>query len=577
MRDDSHTFFYVGLAVVASILLHIAFWQVAARIQISPFEAKPSSVARKDRPVNVKAIDLKTLVEHKVKTPDKLKERLLLEQEKKLVNLFRDQKLLEKPKPLLKPRLTGLGKNLLKKAEEQKPRDPINDTLGIAPKTSPLPEIVAIRTKDLPVERSMSNRHLIPEMERQALKGPKTPSIASSGPGGTGMGNPKEIGLGMRLGAPKRHFTELPPLPIVTGPGTASGNQDEGGPNTLTEAPLVLDPMLRVNVRLYRDPDSHEGYFAVEIAADMQADSLPNIPKDILFLVDSSGSIGREKLWHFRRGMEMVLDYLQPEDRYNIVAFREKPKPLFDNFVPVSNTNIRYAHKFISDLESEGKTDVYAGVAPYVTVQRTNKERPYLIFMLSDGRTTTGHELANNEFIRRVTNENNSAACIFSFSAGENTNLFLMDYLSYKNRGFSLHEPTLDDTAVSFTGYAGGLSDIIVADLACRITGNLQEDVYPRELPHLFRGHPLTVYGKVPSSVNNIGIQVKGRDASGNTQELVLDMDLRDAEKAPASLATQWAAQKIYYLISEWTLRNDQAIRKEIDELAARFNIIVPY
>jgi hypothetical protein len=123
----------------------------------------------------------------------------------------------------------------------------------------------------------------------------------------------------------------------------------------------------------------------------------------------------------------------------------------------------------------------------------------------------------------------------------------------------------------------GGLSDVVVADLSCRITGNLQEDIYPRQLQHLFRGHALTVYGKVPPKAKALGIQVKGRNRQGKAEELVLSFDLADATKVGAELATAWAAQKIYYLIGEWTVTGDEALRKEIAVLANQYSILVPY
>jgi len=566
---------YLALAIVGSIIVHVALWQVANLVQMQALD-ELSPIERPDRRVHVKSVDLRELVRQRLPPQEEIRERILREQEQQLHALFQKEHLVVPPKtPDLKPQLTGLGRDLLKKVVTMAKPQAGDGGQGVAPRSSPPPEILAIKARELPPQRDMGERSLIPEIDRQLLVGTLVSSIATSNPG-TGVGSPEGVGIGMRLGLPSRPMTELPPLPAsVARPVQHPARPVD--PQTLTQPANLLDPLLRVNVRTWWEPKGGAGYYEVEINANEKADRLITIPKDALFLVDSSASIGFSKLRQFVHGLSLALDYLQPEDRFNVVAFRENPQPLFDNYVPVTAERLDQARAFLRDLSSRGRTDVYAGIAPFVTPPRADETRPYLIFLLSDGRTTTGHELANNEFIRRVTQENRSAASIFSYSAGDNSNLFLMDYLSYKNRGFSLHVKEIDGSATELTTYVGGLTDIIVADLACRVTGNLGEEVYPRQLQHLFRGHPLTVYGKVPAGTREIAIQVRGHNREGKTEELIVTADLAKTEAADDELARRWAAQKIYFLISEWTIRNDDAIRKQIQALADQYHILIPY
>jgi Mg-chelatase subunit ChlD len=566
---------YLALAIVGSVVVHILLWQLANRMQMQALD-ELAPIERPDRRVHVKSVDLRELVRPRLPPQEEIRERILREQEQQLHSLFQKEQLVVPPKPPdLKPQLTGLGRDLLKKVVTVTKPQAGDGGQGVAPRSSPPPEILAIKARELPPQRDLGERSLIPEIDRQLLTGTLISSIATPNPG-TGVGSPEGVGLGMRLGLPPRGMSELPPLPAapvrpVQHPARPVDAQ------TLTQPANMLDPLLRVSVRTWWEPKGGAGYYEVEINANEQADRLVTIPKDALFLVDSSGSIGFAKLNQFVRGLSLALDYLQPEDRFNVVAFRENPQPLFDTCVPVTAERLDQARGFLRELSSRGKTDVYAGVAPFVTPPRRDETRPLLIFLLTDGRTTTGHELANNEFIRRVTQENRAAASIFSFSAGDNSNLFLMDYLSYKNRGFSLHIAELDGSATELTTYVGGLTDIIVADLACRVTGKLGEEVYPRQLQHLFRGHPLTVYGKVPAGTRELAIQVRGHNREGKDEELIVTADLAKTTAGTADLARRWAAQKIYYLIGEWTIRNDDATRKEIQALAAQYDILIPY
>ncbi len=574
MNDNGQTGYFLLVSVVVSLLIHALLWQVASHMEV-PLFTPAKAIDRPSQQVTVRSIDLDELVKPPLLPRTESKKRILDQQEERLHKLFEQEKLVDQVKPELKPQLTGLGRDLLKKVVAI-PKKKSNESIGTAPMSSPPPEILSIRARELPPTRAMSERQIIPEIERKLLTESVVPSITSTSPGGTGLGQPEAVELGMRLKLPARRPTELPPLPVVKRPELPK-SITQTKPELISPEANVLDSLMQVDVAVYWDEQTADGYVEITIMPNEKADRLVTIPKDVLFLVDSSASIGWEKLREFRNGLDQAFDYLQPEDRFDVVAFREEPRPLFDRLRPVTPESVEAAREFLKQLKSRGKTDVYAGLAPYIAIERTDESRPYLIFMLSDGLTTTGHKLANNAFIRRVSSENRANASIFSFSAGKEANMFLMNFLSYRNRGLSVHAEKLDNTVTQLTGYVGGLTDIIVADPRCQVTGEVQEDIYPRQLQHLFRGHPLTVYGRVPKGTETLGIQVIGLNREGKEEELVVTADLSEAGTAKGELATRWAAQKIYHLIAEWTVRNDAATRQEIERLAKQYSIVVPY
>lgn len=577
---------FLGISIIASVLLHVLIWQVAANVHVNliPY-AEP--IDRPNRPMTVRSVDLSDVKPPETRAPELVKEQMFEAQESQLHSLFEREKLIERPKPQLQPRLSGLGRDVLRKVVSIPKEENSRRGAGDAPRSTPPPDLLAISSPDVLPQQAREGRRMIPDIERQTLSGDALSSIASTRPG-SGVGTPENVDLGMRMQLPTRRPSDLPPplrdlteesqeqAPML--PERVEPPPQQRPPETITEPANVLDPLLKVDVKVHwEDRAGGDGYFSVTISPNEAADRLATVPKDVLFLVDSSASIGLAKLNRFKEGLGLALDYLQPEDRFNVVAFRDDPSPLFRQMQAVTPERLGLAREFVGDLRSRGRTDVYAGVAPFVMSARPDPNRPYLIFLLSDGRSTTGDELANDEFIERVTRQNRANASIFSFSAGDNANVFLMDYLAYKNRGFSVHHETLEGAVGRIAQYFGGLTDVIVYDLSCRITGDLQADVYPRQLPNLFRGHPLTVYGKVPADTAEIGIQVRGRNQQGEQEELVLSANLQEAEQVGPDLATNWAAQKIYYLISEWIVTNDGTTWSEIQALADRHSIIVPY
>ena len=566
MNDRSPTITYLTTSILITLVMHLLLWQAAARIQIRPIEnAETGSESDKKR-VRVDTFDVRELLIKPPSQQENVKVRLFKEQEHQLEKLFESEGLIARPKPKLNAKLTGLGADLLKDETrvESRYRGPI---------TSPPPEILAIRGDDLPVQSLLTGRRMIPKIKRYVLNDPVAPSLVSPHSGG-GVDS-ESVELGMRFDLPTRPLRSFPPPEAETPPTVLI--DDTRDSVTDRTAVNIIDSMLDVEVSVYEDPKLGGGYFKAVISTRAGSESLESIPRDVLFLVDSSASITAPKLREFRKGLELALDYLGADDRFNVVAFRGNPIRLFPEFKVADEDAIIAARKFLRRLRSKGKTDVYAGLAPFVNFARADSSRPYLIFLLSDGRSTTDSALADNEFINQIIRRNQARACVFSFSAGEESNRFLMDLLSYKNRGMSLHTDGVTGADEALSNYIGGLSEVLVSDLRCQITGKLLDDIYPRELPHLFRGYPLTVYGRFPKGTDEIGIQIIGYDINGEREELIVRHSLSEAELTDSMLATEWAVQKIYYLVSERTVRNTSEVQAEIDALALRYGIVVPY
>ena len=566
MNDRSPTFTYLTTSILITLVLHLLLWQAAARIQMRPIENAETNNESDNKRVRVDTFDVRELLIQPPSQQQNVKIRLFKEQEHQLQKLFESEGLITRPKPRLNAKLTGLGADLLKDEVrvESRYRGPI---------TSPPPEILAIRAADLPAQSLLSGRRMIPDIKRYVLNDPVAPSLVSPHSGG-GVDS-ESVELGMRFELPTRPLRPFPPpepgdLPMVSIDDTRDSITDRTAVN-------IIDSMLDVEVSVYEDPKLDGGYFKAVISTRAGSNSLESIPRDVLFLVDASASITPPKLREFRKGLELALDYLGADDRFNVVAFRDNLIRLFPDFKVADEDAVVAARKFLSRLRAKGKTDVYASLAPFVNFARPDPRRPYLVFLLSDGRSTTDSALADNEFITQIIRHNQARACVFSFSVGEESNRFLMDLLSYKNRGRSLHTDSVRGADEALSNYIGGLSEVLVSDLRCQITGKLLDNIYPRELPHLFRGSPLTVYGRFPKGADEIGIQIMGYDVNGEREELIIRHSLSEAEQADSSLATQWAVQKIYYLVSERTVRNSPEIQAEIDALSARYGIVVPY
>ena len=578
MGGSGKKWWYVAVAALISAGAHVGLLEVAPHISLDRLTGGtgtlPAVVAPPAplpaRRLNVRLVDVRDRI-FKIRNPSEDEARTAatvgaeLDQRARL--LFESLGLTTKPKP--EARLEGLGAAV--------PPPKLTAAKAPEPKAPPPVKIVEIDFRSLPPGRMSPGRDKTPLLPRQELAaGAAVPGVAG-GRGGAG----ETVALALRLG-------DLPDLPL-RGSELASlqGRQPIPGPESVN--PLKdalgfssvsgrLENLVAVAVTVY-DPGAGEaGFFRLDLAPNPRSGRLPTVPKDVLFLVDCSGSISHHGIEGFRNGMLGALTGLNPGDRFNVVAFKDVSRPVFGRLEPVGPVSLAGARDAVAGYQRGGLTDVYGCLAPWVQeTPSTPAYRPLNVFLLSDGNSTVRNSLDNDAFLRQVVKLRQNHVSVYTFSAGARSNLFLLDLLAYGNRGASLHVNDEDAFPDAFLTFMKQHADVLVADLRYRATGDLARDIFPRQLPHLYRGDTLSLFGRIPPGTEWLGMQISGRDANGGEQELVLRENLRKAPRGDARIAVDWAAQKIFYLIAERVYAPTPEQTSEIRRLADRYKLYVPY
>ncbi len=340
----------------------------------------------------------------------------------------------------------------------------------------------------------------------------------------------------------------------------------------------AFDPMeglVRVETATYVDPGTREGYFRLRIIPRDDAKFAP-LPRDVTFVIDASNSIVQRKLDLTVRGVNGCLATLRPEDRFNIVLFRDNPKSFMPGPVPVTPQNLAEAKVFLSGVESSGNTDVYGAVEP-VLAQPPRAGGPGLVFVISDGRPTTGN-LEGRDLIRGLSEQNRAGNTVFTFGGGNTVNRYLMDLLAYRNRGESRITDRIEDVDDELPKFFRRLQDALLVDLHADYGTVDESSVFPQALPDFYRGRVVTVFGKFrPGTDTDIALRLQGR-AGEEKKEILVKTGLASAEKGARDIAEAWAFQKTYHLIGEITKAGETPeIMDEIRRLSNEFGVETSY
>ena len=121
-------------------------------------------------------------------------------------------------------------------------------------------------------------------------------------------------------------------------------------------------------------------------------------PKDICFVLDTSGSMAGAKLEQAKKALRFCLANLGSADRFEIVRFSTEAEALFRGLAPADDADLKKARAFIDGLQAIGGTNIDEALALALGMKK-QEGRPYMVIFITDGKPTIGE---TDEYLRCV-------------------------------------------------------------------------------------------------------------------------------------------------------------------------------
>ena len=323
------------------------------------------------------------------------------------------------------------------------------------------------------------------------------------------------------------------------------------------------------------DPGDPDGFFLLLLAPrpDQEGES---IPKDVILVLDRSGSMEGEKFIQAQEALRYILQHLDPEDRFNVITFSTGIESYARNLRPASEVN--EALPWVDRLHAEGSTDINRALLEAAAFG--TGERPTYLIFLTDGLPTEG-VVDSQQILDNFASSAPRNLSLFAFGVGYDVDTFLLDSLAQAHHGSSsyvLPGERLDEILSAF--YAK-ISTPVLTGLSLDFGALAVYDLHPEPLPDLFLGSQIVVTGRYrdggSAQVALSGI-VNGETQVFRYPEQVFDRDSRGQDAAMASLPRLWATRKIGYLLNRIRLNGpDQETIDQIVRLSIRYGIVTPY
>lgn len=318
-------------------------------------------------------------------------------------------------------------------------------------------------------------------------------------------------------------------------------------------------------------PAGEDGFFLLLAAPNVEVDPNLVVARDVLLVLDTSGSMKGQKIVQARNALLYVLERLNPEDRFNIIAFSTGIRQFERGPQPAGR--VPEAKGFVNRLEAGGGTDINRALLE--ALAQVDPARPTVIIFLTDGLPTEG-ETDVQRIIRNVRQNTGPNVQVFTFGVGDDVNTVLLDTIAQENRGASAYvrpNQAIDEIVSAF--YAK-VSTPVLAGLSLDFGNIFVEDLYPYPLPDLFAGTQLVLVGRYREG-GATAITLRGT-VNGQEKAFVFeDLTFRDEGGEPF-IARLWATRKIGHLLNQIRLHGQsQELIDEIVALSTRYGIATPY
>jgi Ca-activated chloride channel family protein len=333
------------------------------------------------------------------------------------------------------------------------------------------------------------------------------------------------------------------------------------------------DP-LGVNLLSFRRP-GEEGYFLLLASPGMSPEQVQ--PKDICFVVDTSGSMAGGKLEQARQALAFCLDNLNAGDRFEIIRFATEAQDLFGELTPAGSGAVRDAQEFVAGLKPLGGTAIGDALGLALRLRRSGRDgRPYLVLFLTDGLPTVGEtrEEALVEAIRRV----GDGTRIFCLGVGTDVNTHLLDRIAEDSRALSRYVLPGEDLELGLSSFYSKIRDPVLAGLTLAFSNPKVRVslLQPAALPDLFNGEVLAVFGRYSGS-GAAAARITG-NYGGRRVEFTADVAFPAIAGEQAWVPRLWAARRVGWLLDQIRLHGESAeLREEVVRLAREHGIVTPY
>lgn len=232
------------------------------------------------------------------------------------------------------------------------------------------------------------------------------------------------------------------------------------------------------------------------------------VPRDVVFLIDTSGSMSGASIAQAKAGLKECLTMLRPADQFTIVRFSSDHSAFSPDLRPATPEKLREADAFVDSLQASGGTEMQRAL-DYVLDYPSNPEALKMIVFLTDGA------VGNEDSLMRLLNEKLDNRRLFTFGIGSAPNEHLMRKMGELGHGQSRFIRSQEDVGKVMADFFRTLEAPVLTDIELawedRNGRPIEVASYPSVCSDVFYERPLQVVANSRAGFDGGALKVHGK------------------------------------------------------------------
>lgn len=312
-----------------------------------------------------------------------------------------------------------------------------------------------------------------------------------------------------------------------------------------------------------------QGYFMLMIQPKLDVELAEAPPREIVFLVDVSGSMRGEPTQKVKETMHHFLRLTKRKDTVQVITFSNRADKLFEKPVPATQANIEHALNFTQQMRGSGGTEMLNAIK-LVLNEPVDQERVRIVVMLTDGYI--GNEA---EIIAEIDRRAGDQIRFSAIGIGTSPNRYLIDGVAKHGGGLADVIELNTDPGPLVAQISERIHRAQLAKIQIDWNGLSVYETYPRRIPELWAGRPVLMFGRYGAGGRQ-KIELAG-SAEGKPLKYKLHVTLPDTQSAHDVLSKVWARKKIEDISAQLHAADAPEIIEEITNIALTHRLMTQY
>ncbi|KFP75441.1 Inter-alpha-trypsin inhibitor heavy chain H3, partial [Acanthisitta chloris] len=341
----------------------------------------------------------------------------------------------------------------------------------------------------------------------------------------------------------------------------------------------VLDGDFTVKYDVKRTtPDNLQivnGYFVHFFAPT----NLPKLPKNIIFVIDTSGSMYGREIEQTKAALLKILDDIKGDDFFNFVLFESDVSTWKETLIKATPENLDEARQFVQGIEANGLTDLHGGLMRGIEILNAahegnlvSKRSASIIIMLTDGKPNVG--ISNFQEIQTAVKKAiDGKYTLYNLGFGDGVDYGFLEKMALENKGLARRIYPDSDADLQLQGFYDEVSNPMLIDVELNYPVNEISDLTTNSFKHFYGGSELVVAGRFrDSNQNHLTVDVRGEganDALSYTAQQDADQTAQAVQEQEYIFGEYIERLWAYLTIEQLLEKRIQAIGEEKENLTA--------